>query len=80
VVCINCILFQLATVLSDSRAELCRMTSAASISLMSSTGSMHPAVSGFKKRAALYVSSLDQVPCNYTFVPVVYQFISLSLM
>jgi hypothetical protein len=43
------------------------MTDAASFSVVSSTGSMHPVVSGFKKRAALYVSSLDQVTCNYRF-------------
>jgi hypothetical protein len=40
---------------------------AASVSVVSSAGSMHPVVSGFKKRAALYVSSLDQVTCNYGF-------------
>ncbi|PNF18775.1 Protein phosphatase 1 regulatory subunit 21 [Cryptotermes secundus] len=51
---------KLAAVLSDSLAELCRVTGAASKSVISSTGSMHPVVSGFKKRAALYVSSLDQ--------------------
>jgi hypothetical protein len=54
-------------VLSDSRAELCRVTGAASVSVVSSAGSMHPVVSGFKKRAALYVSSLDQVTCNCGF-------------
>ena len=51
---------KLATVLSDSRAELCRVTCASSLSVFSSSGTMHPAVSCFKKRAALYVSSLDQ--------------------
>ncbi|XP_021920003.1 protein phosphatase 1 regulatory subunit 21 [Zootermopsis nevadensis] len=58
---------KLATVLSDSRAELCRMTGAVVVSVVSSTGTMHPVVSGFKKRAALYVSSLDQVTCNCGF-------------
>jgi hypothetical protein len=43
------------------------MTGAASVSAVSNTGSMHPVVSGFKKRAALYVGSLDQVTCNYGF-------------
>jgi hypothetical protein len=68
---INQSLFQLATVLSDSLLELCRVTGAASKSVMSSTGSMHPVISGFKKRAALYVSSLDQVTwLHYGFVAV----------
>ncbi|KAJ9600198.1 hypothetical protein L9F63_009532, partial [Diploptera punctata] len=51
---------KLATVLSDSRAELCKVTSASSLTVLSSSGSMHPSVSSFKKRAALYVSCLDQ--------------------
>jgi hypothetical protein len=77
---INQTLFQLATVLSDSRAELCRVTGAAPKSVMSSTGSMHPVISGFKKRAALYVSSLDQVTwLHYGFGPVQFNFININV-
>lgn len=46
---------KLAAVLSDSRAELCRVTGLSSMPAL-----LHPVVSGFKKRAALYVSALDQ--------------------
>lgn len=49
-------LFQLAAVLTDSHAELCRVTGPSSMPVL-----MHPVVSGFKKRATQYVSSLDQV-------------------
>jgi len=56
VIFINETLFQLAAVLTDSRAELCRATGPSSMPVL-----LHPVVSGFKKRAAQYVSSLDQV-------------------
>jgi len=55
-------LFQLAAVLTDSRAELCRVTGPSSMPVL-----LHPVVSGFKKRAAQYVSSLDQVTLTYRF-------------
>lgn len=62
VIFINETLFQLAVVLTDSRAELCRMTGPSSMPVL-----LHPVVSGFKKRAAQYVSSLDQVTLSYRF-------------
>jgi len=62
VIFINETLFQLAAVLTDSRAELCRMTGPSSMPVL-----LHPVVSGFKKRAAQYVSSLDQVTLSYRF-------------
>lgn len=46
---------KLAAVLTDSRAELSRVTGPSSMPAL-----LHPVVSGFKKRAAQYVSSLDQ--------------------
>jgi hypothetical protein len=55
-------LFQLAAVLTDSCAELCRVTGPSSMPVL-----LHPVVSGFKKRAAQYVSSLDQVTLSYRF-------------
>ena len=55
-------LFQLAAVLTDSRAELCRVTGPSPMPVL-----LHPVVSGFKKRAAQYVSSLDQVTLTYRF-------------
>jgi len=55
-------LFQLAAVLTDSRAELNRVTGPSSMPAL-----LHPVVSGFKKRAAQYVSSLDQVTLTYRF-------------
>jgi hypothetical protein len=55
-------LFQLAAVLTDSRAELSRVTGPSSMPAL-----LHPVVSGFKKRAAQYVSSLDQVTLMYRF-------------
>ncbi|KAJ4450485.1 hypothetical protein ANN_01910 [Periplaneta americana] len=51
---------KLATMLADSRAELCKVTGVAALSAGPIAGSMHPVVSGFKKRAAQYVTCLDQ--------------------
>jgi hypothetical protein len=59
---INETLFQLAAVLSDSCAELCQASCSSFVPAL-----LHPIVSGFKKRAALYVSSLDQVTISYGF-------------
>jgi hypothetical protein len=56
------ILFQLAAVVSDSWTELCQVTGPSSVPAL-----LHPVVSGFKKRAALYVGSLDQVMLIYRF-------------
>lgn len=62
-------LFQLAAVLIDSCAELCQVTGPSSMPVL-----LHPVVSGFKKRAAQYVSSLDQVTLSTDLGRLSYQF------